>query len=105
MCDTRREGEEWKLSAEFWGSFESSLHNQPSFQVNSELSHSGLFQTTASEREMQHTHSSARTHMHKGDVLKNDSSAPVHPVNLGTSSDNLHFIKKKRELILISFCE
>lgn len=63
MCDARREGEECELSAEFWGSFESSLHNQPSFQVNSELSHPGLFQTTASERETQHTHSGARTHV------------------------------------------
>lgn len=65
MCDTRREGEGWKLSAEFWGSFESSLHNQPSFQVNSELSHSGLFQTNAT-----HPQQCAHTHMHKGDALE-----------------------------------
>lgn len=49
MYDTKREGEECKLSAEFWGSFESLLHNQPSFQVYSELSDSGPFQTTVSE--------------------------------------------------------
>lgn len=68
MRGTRREGEECKLSAEFWGSFEILLHNQPSFQVNSERSHSGLLQTTASEWETQHTHSGK--HTHKGDILK-----------------------------------
>ncbi len=51
VCDVRHKegGQGVQVISRILGQFESLLHNQPSFQVYSELSDSGLFQTTVSE--------------------------------------------------------
>ncbi len=103
MYDTKREGKECKFISRILGQFESLLHKPAFFpglqwtQWFRPLSNNSERMRTATHplrRAHTHTHTHTHTnthttHTHKETYFKKYSSAPVHPVNFGTSLDNV----------------